>query len=103
IALPTDLPEPSDPVFTAEISEVLLETLRASEGRALVLFTAYGLLNAVYDLIKGPLEQEGILVLGHGIDGSPRQMLSALRENPRTVLLGTASFWEGVDVAGEAL
>ncbi len=42
-------------------------------------------------------------MLGHGIDGSPRQMLSALRENPRTVLLGTASFWEGVDVVGEAL
>jgi predicted DnaQ family exonuclease/DinG family helicase len=103
IALPTDMPEPNSPGFTAEISEVLLEAIRASQGRALVLFTAYGLLNGVYDLIKGPLEQEGILVLGHGIDGSPRQMLSALRENPRTVLLGTASFWEGVDVAGEAL
>ena len=42
-------------------------------------------------------------MLAHGIDGSPRQLLPALRENPRTVLLGTASFWEGVDVAGEAL
>jgi DNA polymerase-3 subunit epsilon/ATP-dependent DNA helicase DinG len=42
-------------------------------------------------------------VLGHGIDGSPKQLLQALRENPRTVLLGTASFWEGVDVVGEAL
>jgi DNA polymerase-3 subunit epsilon/ATP-dependent DNA helicase DinG len=103
IALPTDLPEPNAPSFTAEISEVLLESIRASQGRALVLFTAYGPLNAVYEQIKGPLEQEGILVLAHGTDGSPRQMLAALRENPRTVLLGTASFWEGVDVAGEAL
>ena len=103
IALPTDMPEPNAPSFTAEISEVLLESIRASQGRALILFTAYGPLNAVYEQIKGPLEQEGILVLGHGIDGSPRQMLAALRENPRTVLLGTASFWEGVDVAGEAL
>ncbi len=57
----------------------------------------------MYEKIKGPLEAEGILVLGHGVDGSPRQMLAALRENPRTVLLGTASFWEGVDVVGEAL
>ncbi len=103
IALPKDLPEPNAPSFTTEVSELLLESIRASQGRALILFTAYGPLNAVYEQIKGPLEQEGILVLGHGIDGSPRQMLSALRDNPRTVLLGTASFWEGVDVVGDAL
>ena len=103
IALPTDLPDPNDSEFVAATSELLIEALRASGGRALVLFTSYGALNAVYDAVKGPLETEGILVLGHGINGSPRQMLAALRENPRTVLLGTASFWEGVDVAGEAL
>jgi DNA polymerase-3 subunit epsilon/ATP-dependent DNA helicase DinG len=103
IACPTDLPEPNEPDFVAAVSELLIEACRASGGRALVLFTAYGALNAVYDNIKGALEAEGILVLGHGTDGSPRQMLAALRENPRTVLLGTASFWEGVDVAGEAL
>jgi predicted DnaQ family exonuclease/DinG family helicase len=103
IALPTDLPEPNDVEFVSSASELLIECLRASQGRALVLFTAYGVLNAVYDAIKGPMESEGILVLGHGIDGSPRQMLAALRDNPRTVLLGAASFWEGVDVVGEAL
>jgi DNA polymerase-3 subunit epsilon/ATP-dependent DNA helicase DinG len=103
IALPTDLPDPNEPDFVAATSEALIEACRASEGRALVLFTSYGMLNAVSDLIKPALEAEGILVLAHGTDGSPRQMLSALRENPRTVLLGTASFWEGVDVAGEAL
>jgi DNA polymerase-3 subunit epsilon/ATP-dependent DNA helicase DinG len=103
IALPNDLPDPNQAEFVPNISELLIETLRASQGRALVLFTSYGSLNGVYETIKAPLEQEGILVLGHGIDGSPRQMLAALRENPRTVLLGTASFWEGVDVIGEAL
>jgi len=103
IALPSDLPDPNEPEFVAETSSLLVEALRASRGRALVLFTSYGMLNAVYDAIKPALESEGILVLGHGIDGSPRQMLAALRENPRTVLLGTASFWEGVDIAGEAL
>jgi DNA polymerase-3 subunit epsilon/ATP-dependent DNA helicase DinG len=103
IALPADLPDPNEPGFVAAMSELLVESIRASGGRALVLFTAYGALNAVYEQIKAPLEAEGILVLAHGTDGSPRQMLAALRENPRTVLLGTASFWEGVDVAGEAL
>ncbi|HWC30146.1 MAG TPA: helicase C-terminal domain-containing protein [Dehalococcoidia bacterium] len=103
IALPTDLPDPNQPEFVSTVGDLLVESLRASQGRALVLFTSYGMLNGVYDAIKAPLEAEGILVLGHGIDGSPRQMLAALRENPRTVLLGTASFWEGVDVVGEAL
>ncbi len=103
IALPTDLPDPNEPDFVANVSELLIEACRASQGRALVLFTSYGMLNAVADAIKAPLESEGILVLAHGTDGAPRQLLSALRENPRTVLLGTASFWEGVDVAGEAL
>ena len=103
ITLPTDLPDPNQSEFVTSVGELLVETLRASQGRALVLFTSYGSLNGVYEKIKAPLEAEGILVLAHGSDGSPRQMLAALRENPRTVLLGTASFWEGVDVVGEAL
>ena len=103
IAAPTDLPEPNDPEFVESVSELLIEACRASGGRALVLFTAYGALNAVYDKVKGALEEDGILVLAHGADGSPRQLLAALRDNPRTVILGTASFWEGVDVIGEAL
>jgi DNA polymerase-3 subunit epsilon/ATP-dependent DNA helicase DinG len=103
IAVPRDLPEPNEPDFVQSMSELLVEACRASQGRALVLFTSYGMLNAVREAVSGPLESEGILVLAHGTDGSPRQLLAALRENPRTVLLGTASFWEGVDVAGEAL
>jgi DNA polymerase-3 subunit epsilon/ATP-dependent DNA helicase DinG len=103
IALPTDLPEPNDRDFVQETSELLVEACRASRGRALMLFTSYGSLMAVYEQIKAPLEAEGILVLAHGVDGSPRQLLAALRENNRTVILGTSSFWEGVDVAGEAL
>jgi DNA polymerase-3 subunit epsilon/ATP-dependent DNA helicase DinG len=103
IALPTDLPEPNEPDFVKHTAELLVDSCRASGGRALVLFTAYGMLNAIYNEIKEPLEAAGILVLGHGIDGSPRQLLSALRENPRTVILGASSFWEGVDISGDAL
>ncbi|HXH22133.1 MAG TPA: helicase C-terminal domain-containing protein [Dehalococcoidia bacterium] len=103
IVLPRDLPEPNDREYALETAELLVEACRASGGRALLLFTSYGSLMAAYEQIKAPLESEGILVLAHGVDGSPRQLLAALRENNRTVLLGTASFWEGVDVAGEAL
>ncbi|MFB3053247.1 MAG: helicase C-terminal domain-containing protein, partial [Dehalococcoidia bacterium] len=45
----------------------------------------------------------GIDVLAQGIDGSPRQLVRALKSNSRAVVLGTASFWEGVDIAGKAL
>lgn len=103
ILLPDDLPEPNEGGFVDEVSELLTDACRASRGRALVLFTSHGMLRGVYERVKAGLEAEGILVLGQGIDGSPRQMLSALRENSSTVLLGAASFWEGVDVVGEAL
>jgi DNA polymerase-3 subunit epsilon/ATP-dependent DNA helicase DinG len=77
--------------------------VRASEGRALVLFTSHSALRAAYQGIKRQLEEQQILVLGQGIDGAPRQLLATLRENHRTVVLGASSFWEGVDVTGEAL
>ncbi len=50
-----------------------------------------------------PLEEQEIVVLGQGLDGSRRSMLQRFREHPRTVLLGTSSFWEGVDIVGDAL
>jgi hypothetical protein len=56
-----------------------------------------------FKIIQAALQEYDILVLGQGIDGSPRQLLQALKSNPRVVLLGTASFWEGVDVAGGGL
>jgi len=68
-----------------------------------VLFTSHGSLGATHTAIRRHLEHDGILVLGQGIDGPPKSLLNALRENTRTVILGTSSFWEGVDVAGEAL
>ncbi|MBC7256718.1 MAG: DNA polymerase III subunit epsilon, partial [Chloroflexi bacterium] len=49
------------------------------------------------------LDKEGIIVFAQGIDGSRRQILRNFRTTPRSVLLGTRSFWEGIDVVGEAL
>jgi DNA polymerase-3 subunit epsilon/ATP-dependent DNA helicase DinG len=103
VLVPQDMPEPGGAGYQAALERAVLDLCRASEGRALVLFTSYAALRATHAAVRPPLEGEGILVLGHGIDGSPKQLLQALRENPRTVILGTASFWEGVDVVGEAL
>jgi DNA polymerase-3 subunit epsilon/ATP-dependent DNA helicase DinG len=103
LLLPQGMPEPNDLSYLSELEQAVIELCRASGGRALVLFTSHGALRATYAGVKGPLEREEILVLGQGIDGSPKPLLNALRENQRTVILGTTSFWEGVDVVGEAL
>jgi len=85
------------------VEQVLIELCHATQGKALALFTSYAALRASYEAIRAPLRGEDTLVLGQGIDGAPRQLLQTFKSNPRTVLLGTSSFWEGVDVVGEAL
>jgi predicted DnaQ family exonuclease/DinG family helicase len=103
LLVPSDIPEPTWPDYTDAISRALVELARASGGRALALFTSHSGLRTVYGLAAGPLQADGIRVLAQGIDGSPRYLVQMLRDDPATVLLGTASFWEGVDIAGEAL
>ena len=103
VLVPQDMPEPSAPGYMVALQQSLIELVRASRGRALVLFTSHSSLRTAYNGIKKPLEEEQILVLGQNLDGSPRQLLHALREHPHTVVLGAASFWEGIDVVGEAL
>lgn len=103
VYLAADIPEPGRPGYQEMLVEVLIELCRSAEGKSLVLFTSHAALRAVQAGIAGRLEEEDILVLGQGLDGSPRKLLSRLKENSRTVLLGAASFWEGVDVVGDAL
>ncbi|MEK7693760.1 MAG: helicase C-terminal domain-containing protein [Chloroflexota bacterium] len=100
---PSDMPEPDQQGYLAALQTAIIELVQASQGRALVLFTSHGGLRAAYQGIKRQLEEQEILVLGQGIDGPPRQLLATLKESQRTVVLGAASFWEGVDVTGDAL
>jgi ATP-dependent DNA helicase DinG len=106
VCTPTFLPDPGgvrDELYDEELSSFLIDLLKATSGRALVLFTSYSLLDSVYKRIKHPLERAGFPVLGQGRDGS-REALSALfRRLTGSVLLGTLSFWEGVDFPGEML
>lgn len=103
LCLAEDIPEPGEPGYQRQVNEALIDLLRATRGRALVLFTSHSALQATYRAIKRPLEQEGILVLGQRLDGSPRQLVERLKARPETVVLGTNAVWEGVDVPGEAL
>ncbi len=103
LLIPEDMPDPRDPQYGRALARILIETCRASEGRMLVLFTSHYALRQTYVAIRRALEREQIAVLGQGIDGSRHVLLEKFRRNPRSVLLGTSSFWEGIDVVGDAL
>jgi len=103
VLLPRDIPEPSWPDYLKVCAQAIIDLARASQGRALVLFTSHSGLRAAHAIVEEPLRREGIQALAQGIDGSPRQLVRALQSSPNTVILGTASFWEGVDIVGEAL
>jgi DNA polymerase-3 subunit epsilon/ATP-dependent DNA helicase DinG len=99
----TDIPEPNDPAYTNAVADAVTMLGRSSGGRALALFTSHAALRNTAAIVRRELESDGIVVLAQGVDGSPRQLIEHLKANPRTVLLGTSSFWEGVDVRGDAL
>jgi DNA polymerase-3 subunit epsilon/ATP-dependent DNA helicase DinG len=99
----SDVPEPSSPDWPQAVADAVKRLVRTSDGRALVLFTSHASLQAVDRLVRREIEDAGVAVLAQGIDGTPRQLIDQLVANPRTVVLGTSSFWEGVDVRGHAL
>jgi DNA polymerase-3 subunit epsilon/ATP-dependent DNA helicase DinG len=101
--LPTDIPEPNQPYYQKTVEEALIALCRATEGRALVLFTSYYQLRNTSRAISRPLADTGIVVYQQGAGISRVQLLENFRTTPRAVLLGTRSFWEGVDVVGPAL
>jgi len=99
IYLPGGLPEPSSPACIAEAAAVVRRLLRYSGGRAFLLFTSFAHLKAMRELLAGE-DRYTLLVQGE----APREyLLERFRRTPAAVLLGTTSFWEGVDVPGEAL
>jgi ATP-dependent DNA helicase DinG len=74
-----------------------------SDGHAFVLFTSYGMLRRAATQLAGWLAEQNLALLSQA-EGMPRsQMLERFKENPRSVLFGTDSFWQGVDVPGDAL
>lgn len=96
---PKGLPHPNDPQFTPQIVEFVVPVLKASKGRAFFLFTSHRALKQAESLLQNRLDYP-LLVQGH----RPKQvLLEQFKKLGNAVLLGTASFWEGVDVRGEAL
>lgn len=103
LAACTDIPEPNEPGYLEAVAAAVTRLVLGSEGRALALFTSHESLRRVCELARPALEDAGIAVLAQGVDGSPRQLQENLLVSPRSVILGTQSFWEGVDIRGDAL
>jgi DNA polymerase-3 subunit epsilon/ATP-dependent DNA helicase DinG len=102
--LVTDIPEPNQPGYQRYVEEAIIEVAKALGGRTMVLFTAYGQLAQTADAIQEALTAANIVMLAQTSGGSRQQLLEQFKQpGARAVLLGTRSFWEGVDVPGDAL
>ncbi len=101
--LPNDIPEPNAPGYEAAVNRAIIQTASATGGKMLVLFTSYAQLKRASQAIARSLNQNDIQVYEQGEGASPAALLEAFKSAPRAVLLGTRSFWEGVDVPGDSL
>ncbi len=101
--LVSDMPEPKTPGYQEHLNRGLIALFTASQGRGLALFTSYSQLRATARGIGSALERAGIMMLDQSSSSSRRAMIDTFRKQERAVMLGTRSFWEGVDIQGEQL
>jgi ATP-dependent DNA helicase DinG len=101
--LPEDATAYDDPVHDLQMTALIDGIAGRLGGHTLVLFTSYGPLKRVWALLQERLDARGIASLAQGLDGTRRQILQSFLADPRTVLLATSSFWEGVDIPGDRL
>ncbi|MCW8893610.1 MAG: helicase, partial [Deltaproteobacteria bacterium] len=102
VAVPTDLPEPGKPGFAEAVRDAVEKAVLCSEGRSFVLFTSYALLRQVHEELSPVLEAQRLRCLRQGQENRHR-LLKRFAEDETSVLFGTDSFWEGVDVPGRSL
>lgn len=102
--VPNGLPEPNSEGYTDAVVQAALPLIEASKGRAFLLFTSLRAMQRAYEILQAEFDRKGLkyplMIQG---EGSRNELLSRFREHGNAVLLGSQSFWEGVDVRGEAL
>jgi ATP-dependent DNA helicase DinG len=97
--LPRRMPAPRSPAYAQAVARETIEIVKRSRGRAFVLFTSYAMLRSVQPLVEMALPYP-VMVQGQ----APRStLIDRFRSTPNAVLLATSSFWQGVDVVGDAL
>ena len=102
--VPENMPEPNSSSYSAAVAAVALPVIQASRGRAFVLCTSLRAMREIHALFKEAFEQNGIEypLMMQG-ESSRSELLERFRKRGNAVLVGSQSFWEGVDVRGEAL
>ena len=103
IHIPPYMPDPNSSQFVPAVIQQIKHYLKLTHGKAFVLFTSYKMMDEVYEAVALDLNEMGIDTFKQGGELSRTDMLQAFREDTDSVLFGTSSFWEGVDVRGEAL
>jgi ATP-dependent DNA helicase DinG len=102
--VPANLPEPNSEGYTEAVVQAALPLVEASKGRAFFLFTSLRAMQRAYDILVAEFDRRGwdypLMLQG---EGSRSELLTRFRDHGNAVLLGSQSFWEGVDVRGEAL
>ena len=103
VVIPSDIPDPRDPYYEEKVAENIYNAAMAAGGRTMALFTSYSSLRSVFRLLKEKYSNDHLDILAQGTSGNPRQLIERIKRHPETVLLGTSSFWEGIDVRGDSL
>ena len=103
LCLPVDVPTPDDERFEILLPAVVADIARRVPGGTLALFTSHQQLRSVHEALHHRSDLDDVRILGQGIDGPRRQVLQAFSSSRRALLLGTASFWEGIDLPGDQL
>ncbi|MFC2064769.1 helicase C-terminal domain-containing protein [Chloroflexota bacterium] len=98
-----DIGEPHTGDYQYQLNRTIINLCQATSGRALILFTSYAQLKRTSKAISRPLAKNDIAVFEQGDGSSPSTLLEHFKNTDKSVLLGTRSFWEGVDVPGDAL
>lgn len=102
--LMNDIPEPAmGSAYQNELNSSLMRLCKTTNGRTLVLFTSYSQLKQTSTFLGPALAEKGITVYEQGEGASAASLLESFKSSEKSVLLGTRSFWEGVDVPGQAL
>jgi len=94
-----DMPEPNDLEFRDAVADAVLEVIQRTGGRTLGLFTSRKMVDYVHEKVRNC----GYKVFKQGMGGSKSKLIELFKKDVTSVLLGTESFWAGVDVPGEAL
>lgn len=102
VAIPTDIPEPGRQGFAEAVRDAVEKGLLLADGRSFVLFTSYVLLRQIHEQVAPILEAHRYRCFRQGQENRHR-LLKRFAEDASSVLFGTDSFWEGVDVPGRAL